>query len=118
VYEFGNSSRICFWNVDSRHARIPSAPGNDGSDQFSVLIVQHELRPKQVRLAVIAAAKIRTVTAAAVNTEQRLATLDDCRVGQRSLLGRKRLASSTTSALAVTLRHRRRRKQYDETHDK
>src|SRR5262245_22773290 len=93
VDEFGNSRCIRFWDVDSGHARTSTAPGNDRADELTVLIVQHELRPKQVGFTIISSAKVRTMATATVNTEQRLAPLDNRSIGQRALLSRKRVTS-------------------------
>ena len=84
-----------------------SVPGRPfcttGADQLAILVVQHELRPEQVRAAELTAASVRAVAGAARSGEHRLAARDHRRIGRRTLMRRKPrlLPSSVPAALTA-----------------
>jgi hypothetical protein len=68
-----------------RHASIGTAVLDDHGDGLTVLVVEHNLRTKQVWPA-LAATRIRTMAKTAVDTEQLLSSIDNrgiCRLTNR-----------------------------------
>src|SRR5262249_4335916 len=111
VHELRDGRHVGFRDTHGRHTSVPSFSINDGANQFSVLIVQHELRSKKIRSLI--AAQIRTVAAATVDAEYSLSAFDHRGITGRALLRGKRLLSS---AAPLSLRrcdqgHDHRRKE-------
>ncbi len=83
-----------------RHARVLTAILDDRLDQLAVLIVEDELRAKQVRPAHVAAAEVGSVTRPARGGINLLAARDHRRIAGRPLLRRERGLTASSSGLA------------------
>jgi hypothetical protein len=66
-----------------------------------VLIVEHQLRPQQVRPANVPTAKVATMTRTAVDFVERFALFNDGRIGQFALLRRELDATPALTAAAA-----------------
>ncbi len=78
------------------HARILPSLQDDRSDELAGLVVQHELRPQQVRSTLVSAAQVATVTGPAVDPIEPVAALDHLGIARWPLLGGKGRRSSAS----------------------
>ena len=85
----GDRLHVVVRHRQRRHALVGAAAADDRQDQFALLIVEHELRSKQVRSAQLAAAQVDAVAGAAGDRIERLPALDERRIARRTLLRRE-----------------------------
>jgi hypothetical protein len=100
VDELGNRLDVVLAHRQRWHALFGAAAANDRKEEFSLLIVQHELGSKQVGTAKLAAAEVDAVTRAAGHRVQRFPALDQRWIARWSLLCREDGGSSAASLTA------------------
>src|SRR5437899_1615339 len=97
----GNREHVFFGEMKRGHRAHSAlaAVANDGNDILALLIGEDDLRPQQVRLALIAAAQVGAVAGATAHAVECPAARDHRRIAWCTLLLRE--VSALTAALAA-----------------
>ena len=65
---FGNIENLSGCQREFRHSSLGTAVQENGANRFTLLVLENELRPKQIR-SLLAAPRVRAVAKAAVHFE-------------------------------------------------
>src|SRR5262249_10909933 len=97
VQERSNVGDLRRHQHERRHASVSTSAEDDRADALAFFVEEHDVGAHQVGAAVIAAARIRTVTERAVDGEECLAAFTRRRIADRAL----RIGDETTLAAAA-----------------